>query len=108
MYHNENSDAAYWARMESVEPCPRFAHQLAYDEETHVHYLFGGNPGEATYAGARLDDLWELRLLRPSPNDILHKVLFLLRRLQFREMCRSGALVRATDALRFLQTQVRA
>jgi hypothetical protein len=23
----------------------RYAHQLVYDEEEEVHYIFGGNPG---------------------------------------------------------------
>ena len=104
VYHNENADANYWLRMEALEPCPRFAHQLVYDYTTKIHYLFGGNPGEAIYAKARLDDFWELKLTRPTPADILRKTLFLVRRLQFREMCQGP---RSMEALRFLQQKVR-
>jgi N-acetylneuraminic acid mutarotase len=36
VYHNENTDDAYWAKMHTIEPCPRFAHQLVYDPKTKV------------------------------------------------------------------------
>ena len=64
VYKNENSDQQYWSNRQSVEPCPRFAHQLAYDHVHKRHYLFGGNPGRAG-AGAqrsRLDDFWSLEV----------------------------------------------
>ncbi|XP_075981320.1 muskelin 1 isoform X2 [Anticarsia gemmatalis] len=48
------------------EPRPRFAHQLVYDPVTKIHYLFGGNPGNQSSPRVRLDDLWALRLARPS------------------------------------------
>ena len=106
VYHNENADVSYWLRMETLEPCPRFAHQLVYDYATKTHYLFGGNPGEAAYAKARLDDFWELKLTRPTPADVLRQTLFLLRRQQFREMCQGPQGARSMEALRFLQQQV--
>lgn len=46
------------------EPVPRYAHQLVYDDENEVQYLFGGNPGEQGNMSKRLDDFWELRLYR--------------------------------------------
>lgn len=46
----------------SVEPCPRYAHQLVYDEVAKTHYLFGGNPGIFQYQQLRLDDFWLLYL----------------------------------------------
>ena len=32
----------------------RYAHQLVYDEEEEVHYIFGGNPGGREGKEARL------------------------------------------------------
>lgn len=46
----------------SLEPCPRYAHQLVYDVKRRVHYLFGGNPGRLTSPHLRLDDFWVLKL----------------------------------------------
>lgn len=46
----------------SMEPCPRYAHQLVYDEQAKTHYLFGGNPGIFQYQQLRLDDFWLLHL----------------------------------------------
>jgi hypothetical protein len=36
VYQNENTDHAYWAKMQNIEPCPRFAHQLVYNPKTKV------------------------------------------------------------------------
>lgn len=44
------------------EPCPRYAHQLVYDWNNRIHYLFGGNPGRNTSPQLRLDDFWVLHL----------------------------------------------
>jgi len=74
IYQNENQDSQYWIRMSNTEPCPRFAHQLVYDHNSKIHYMFGGNPGDVNYARDRLDDFWELKLKRPAPSDILRKV----------------------------------
>ncbi|KAK9767545.1 hypothetical protein K7432_002597 [Basidiobolus ranarum] len=64
VYQNENVEPNYRSRMSEVEPCPRFAHQLVYDSKNKIHYLFGGNPGTHGNSTQRLDDFWELRLLR--------------------------------------------
>ncbi|KAF9571608.1 hypothetical protein EC968_000347 [Mortierella alpina] len=69
------------------EPVPRYAHQLVYDDENEVQYLFGGNPGEQGNMSKRLDDFWELRLYRPKPEQIVRKAKYLLRTLQFKELC---------------------
>lgn len=45
-----------------TEPCPRYAHQLVYDQRRQLHYLFGGNPGKNMLPQLRLDDFWILRL----------------------------------------------
>ena len=50
--------------MKELEPVPRFAHQLVYDHIRKVHYMFGGNPGDSSNLNLRLDDFWELHLLR--------------------------------------------
>lgn len=82
-----------WSRIKAdganeEEPCPRFAHQLVYDEEGGVHYLFGGNPGEGSNPRRRLDDFWSLCLYRRyGLEDILRRARFLIRRQQFYEMC---------------------
>lgn len=49
-----------------LEPCPRYAHQLVYDELAKTHYLFGGNPGIFQYQQLRLDDFWLLQLEKYS------------------------------------------
>ncbi|KAG0046379.1 Muskelin 1, intracellular mediator containing kelch motif [Gryganskiella cystojenkinii] len=69
------------------EPVPRYAHQLVYDDVNEVQYLFGGNPGEQGNMSKRLDDFWELRLYRPSPDQIVRKTKYLLRTQQFKELC---------------------
>lgn len=52
----------YWTKMQNVEPCPRFAHQLVFDHIHKVHYLFGGNPGKFSVPKMRLDDFWSLKV----------------------------------------------
>ncbi|KAJ3332134.1 Muskelin 1, intracellular mediator containing kelch motif [Blyttiomyces sp. JEL0837] len=105
VYHNENTMPEYWAQMKGREPCPRFAHQLVYDPVRRIQFLFGGNPGDPTNLNLRLDDFWELHLLRPKTTDILRRVKFLIKRQQFREMCdRENPIV----ALQFLQSEVSA
>ncbi|KAF9904273.1 Muskelin 1, intracellular mediator containing kelch motif [Linnemannia zychae] len=69
------------------EPAPRYAHQLVYDDINEVQYLFGGNPGEQGNQSKRLDDFWELRLYRPTPDQIVRKAKYLLRTQQFKELC---------------------
>lgn len=64
VYENESRDAQYHHRMRHVEPCPRFAHQMVYDPASRTQYIFGGNPGDFTDPSRRLDDFWELRLVK--------------------------------------------
>ncbi|KAK9765181.1 hypothetical protein K7432_006694 [Basidiobolus ranarum] len=103
VYQNENVDPNYWNRMSDIEPCPRFAHQLVYDSKNKVHYLFGGNPGFHGNLTQRLDDFWELYLLRPKASDVLRRATFFIRKQRFKEMCKSGPSISALD---YLQHQV--
>ncbi|KAI9353852.1 Muskelin N-terminus-domain-containing protein [Obelidium mucronatum] len=103
VYYNENTTADYWSKMKDKEPCPRFAHQLVYDSVRRVQYMFGGNPGDPTNLNLRLDDLWELHLLRPNAEDVARRAKFRIRRQQFKEMCAAG---NSLEALEFLKTHV--
>ncbi|VVD05213.1 unnamed protein product [Leptidea sinapis] len=53
-------------------PAAGFTQRATIDPDTDeifvlsIHYLFGGNPGSAGSPRLRLDDLWSLRLQRPS------------------------------------------
>lgn len=73
----------YWSKMQNIEPCPRFAHQLVYDHINKVHYLFGGNPGRVYMPRLRLDDFWKLHLTRPSQSWLLQKFKFMIRKHKF-------------------------
>ncbi|XP_063142830.1 muskelin isoform X5 [Rattus norvegicus] len=66
--------------LQEEEPCPRFAHQLVYDELHKVHYLFGGNPGKSCSPKMRLDDFWSLKLCRPSKDYLLRHCKYLIRK----------------------------
>eukprot|EP00004_Rigifila_ramosa_P023108 TRINITY_DN6432_c0_g1_i1.p1 TRINITY_DN6432_c0_g1~~TRINITY_DN6432_c0_g1_i1.p1 ORF type:complete len:724 (-),score=148.83 TRINITY_DN6432_c0_g1_i1:62-2233(-) len=83
------------------EPCPRFAHQLVYQQDTHTHFLFGGNPGDGS--DTRLDDFWELSLHQTTPDEILRRAKFLVTKQRFLEICQTGD---AVSALAFLQSEV--
>lgn len=60
IYKNDHTDCHTKSQNMCHEPCPRYAHQLVYDANRKVHYLFGGNPGKKTHL--RLDDFWILYL----------------------------------------------
>jgi hypothetical protein len=64
VYQNDNMEAEYWTRSQDSEPCPRYAHQMVYDPVRKCQFVFGGNPGDPVNQNARLDDLWELWLIR--------------------------------------------
>jgi hypothetical protein len=83
------------------EPCPRYAHQLVYDHESRIHYLFGGNPGNACRE-LRLDDFWSLKLLRISRAELLRKFQFIIRRQHFSEIVR----VDAAKGLKYLRSMI--
>lgn len=103
-YENDNTEPEYWSKMDKVEPCPRFAHQFVYDDMTKTHYLFGGNAGEVQGKHNRLSDFWKLRLNRPTIEAITSRCQYLIRRQQFREMCRDNP----KNAMRFLQSDLSA
>ncbi|XP_012935580.1 muskelin isoform X1 [Aplysia californica] len=102
IYKNENTGRQYWMKMQHVEPVPRFAHQLVYDHVRKVHYLFGGNPGVDSLPRMRLDDFWSLKLLRPSPEYLLRRCRFLIRKHQFLEMSAQTP----RQAMTYLQTEL--
>ncbi|XP_045452332.1 muskelin [Melitaea cinxia] len=96
-------------RNESVapsEPRPRFAHQLVYDPVRKIHYLFGGNPGTAGCPRLRLDDLWSLRLRRPSAARVRAAMRAALREARYRELAASPRA--AAAALHYLRTELSA
>ncbi|RXM28953.1 Muskelin [Acipenser ruthenus] len=84
------------------EPCPRFAHQLVYDELHKVHYLFGGNPGKSCSPKMRLDDFWSLKLCRPSKEYLLRHCKYLIRKYRFEEKAQTEPL----SALKYLQNEL--
>ncbi|XP_049964033.1 muskelin isoform X1 [Schistocerca serialis cubense] len=100
IYRNENTGESYWNKMQHLEPCPRFAHQLVYDHVNKIHYLFGGNPGRACLPKLRLDDFWKLQLCRPTHSQLLQKCKLLIRKHRFKEL----ALKNSMAALHYLQT----
>lgn len=67
-----------------------------------VHYLFGGNPGRACLPNLRLNDFWQLKLCRPSHEQILKRCKLLIRKHKFEEL----ALNNSVEALEYLQTKV--
>jgi len=65
LYQSENCDQYYWASSEAAEPRPRHAHQMVYDYMNKIQYLFGGRTVEIDISRQqRLDDFWELHLVR--------------------------------------------
>ncbi|XP_063226200.1 muskelin isoform X2 [Bacillus rossius redtenbacheri] len=102
IYRNENTGEQYWSKMQHLEPCPRFAHQLVYDPCKKVHYLFGGNPGRACLPKLRLDDFWKLQLCRPSTEQVLQRCKLLIRKHRFEELAAKNSMA----ALHYLQTSL--
>lgn len=88
--------------LQEEEPCPRFAHQLVYDELHKVHYLFGGNPGKSCSPKMRLDDFWSLKLCRPSKEYLLRHCKYLIRKHRFEERAQTEPL----SALKYLQNDL--
>jgi len=90
LYRNENNTPGYWSKRQTVEPRPRYAHQLVYDESSGVHFIFGGNPGgkEGADERQRLGDFWKLQLLRPNIQDFQRQMRLLVRRYRFKELRR--------------------
>ncbi|ALC41608.1 muskelin, partial [Drosophila busckii] len=88
----------------ALEPCPRYAHQLVYDEVAKTHYLFGGNPGISQYQQLRLDDFWMLYLEKPKREEILNHCRYLIRKLHYEEMTGTEPL----KAMQYLRKQISA
>ncbi|CAB4006393.1 muskelin isoform X2 [Paramuricea clavata] len=99
IYRNENTGSQYWSKMQSIEPCPRFAHQLVYDYVNKVHYLFGGNPGKSGSPKMRLDDFWSLKLTKPLLAHFLRRCKYLIRKQKFLQLAKCNSL----EALTYLQ-----
>lgn len=92
-------------KIDLLEPCPRYAHQLVYDDVAKTHYLFGGNPGLCSRPQMRLDDFWMLELEKPKRSEILMHCRYLVRKSHYEEMARTDAL-RAMQYLRHHVAQV--
>jgi len=103
LYQNTNFGSDYNNRISNIEPCTRYASQLVYDTKRKVHYLFGGNPGEMGDPYLRLNDFWELKLIRPSNEDILRSAKFHIRKQKYKEICNTGNYL---EALKYLQNNV--
>jgi len=103
LYRNEKNSPAYWNSRQTVEPRPRYAHQLVYDSEAGFHFLFGGNPGgkEGKEGKIRLGDFWRLQLVRPAVRDLERFWTLAIRTAKFKELCRSPF-----EALQYLQTNL--
>ncbi|XP_021957307.1 muskelin isoform X2 [Folsomia candida] len=101
IYRNDTGGDMNWFS-QTVEPCPRFAHQLVYDDNAKLHYLFGGNPGRTKDPKLRLDDFWSLKLIRPTADELLKKCKLLLRNQKFEELASKDSL----NALIYLQTSL--
>ncbi|KAN0064601.1 hypothetical protein ACQY0O_002230 [Thecaphora frezii] len=97
------------------EPRPRYAAQLVFDDRNKVYYLHGGNPEDPDDRQLRLDDLWRLTLMRPTPGEVLRRAKFRVRQQRFLEMTRaiaaqgagtSEATSLGLEALIYLQSEV--
>ena len=95
-------------------PRPRFAHQLCYDSDRRVNYLFGGNANSTPHSRWRLDDLWQIKLVRyatadsaflmrdrPTSDSILQRVHFLVLRLRYMAGAREAGRDGSTGSSRF-------
>lgn len=83
-------------------PCPRYAHQLVFDPESKVHYLFGGNPGITWKSNFRLDDFWCLYMRKPSRESALQKCRYLIRTQEYEELVKKDPV----RGLTYLQTKL--
>ena len=104
-----NLQSDKWTRIPCSSPSrppARFAHQLAYDPVTQVHFLFGGNPGSTVDPSARLDDLWAAHLKKSmTPAEVLRRCQYLIRKRIFESLLCTADI---PTALKFLQTDLSA
>ncbi|KAJ7772726.1 Muskelin N-terminus-domain-containing protein [Mycena maculata] len=96
-------------------PLPRYAHQVVYDPTTRTIFMHGGNAGSKEDEGVmmddsgaegmecRLDDFWQMTLLRMPTEEVVRRATLQIRKQQFREMCED---VSPAKALNFLRTTV--
>lgn len=103
IYKNENYEPEYWTTRQIIEPRPRYAHQLVYNEDVGVHFMFGGNPGgkENRNGKLRLGDFWRLELERQQNTDLERVLIKEIRKTRYQE--------KSTDpmaAVSFLQTSL--
>ncbi|KAJ7130841.1 Muskelin N-terminus-domain-containing protein [Mycena crocata] len=99
------------------EPPPRFAHQVVYDATTRTIFMHGGNAGipdtkeeddsamvdEGDEKDRRLDDFWQMTLLRTPAEHVIRRATLQIRKQQFRELSED---VSDVKALTFLRTSV--
>lgn len=82
----------------------RMAHQMVYDQISKTHYFFGVSP--SWYFGAKQDnlaaDFWELKMVKPSKEDIVRECQWELRKAKFLELASRDSVA----ALEYLQTEV--
>ncbi|QRV78963.1 Muskelin [Ceratobasidium sp. AG-Ba] len=97
--YSNTSGTDVWEQLEL--PRPRSAHQVVYDPVNKVFYMFGGNTGEDGIP--RLNDLWSMRLDRPTVDELLRKALLAVRKFRFKKMCNVAP---PFEALSYLQTQL--
>ncbi|XP_071748864.1 muskelin isoform X2 [Lepeophtheirus salmonis] len=90
------------------EPQPRYAHQIVYNENLKIHYMFGGNPGgrEGNEDKIRFGDFWSLYFVRPSKKEVLRICQLMIRKVQFLEMALDKC--DPLTAMSYLQTQLSA
>lgn len=103
IYQKENTGSDNLKSPSGKEPPPRFAHQLVYDHKRKKQFLFGGNPGSVTKPKLRLNDFWELDLIRPNNLQILQRAVFKIRRQRFLELSLSSP---PNVALKYLRENV--
>ncbi|CAG8433639.1 10927_t:CDS:10 [Diversispora eburnea] len=80
IYQSDAFNVQYWESGNIMEPCPRYAHQMVYDDVHKVQYLFGGRTVETEVdKQQRLNDFWALHLVRPESDVILRNIKFQIR-----------------------------
>jgi hypothetical protein len=84
-------------------PNPRTAHQFVFNRKTNTYYLFGGNSTDPeTNTERRTSDLWKLKLSKKSSDDILKKLVFIVRKHKFLRLIEKNEV----NALEYFQTSV--
>ncbi|CAK5281255.1 unnamed protein product [Mycena citricolor] len=88
------------------EPVARFANQLVYCTRSRTFFMHGGNAGVPDTdemddgKSRRLDDFWQMTLLRAPREEIVRLATLKIRQQQFREMCQDSSQIKALNFLR--------